>query len=91
MRLWNSEDIVDKDEVSHVHHLPIERWVTDGREFLIALDPQLREIVSYKIATAEKAVRDIAQARINELNVEIKVLQSRTLWSMIRSTFKWRK
>ena len=84
-------EFLDGAEVkSHVniHHLPVERWVFDEQEFLIALDPLLREIVQYKIDTAEKGVRDIAQARINELNVKIKVLQSRTVWDMIKLKFR---
>lgn len=88
IRALNSPDIFEKDEIAHVHHLPVERWVFDGDEFFIALDPTLRDIVESMIRTSENAVRDIAQVRINKLNDEIKQLQSRTLWDMICSKLK---
>lgn len=83
VRAFNSTDIFDAQDVSHIHHLPIERWVLDGREMFIALDPQLRDIVNIMITTSENAVRDICQVRINKLNDEIKMLRSRTLWDII--------
>lgn len=88
IRALNSSDIFDKDEVAHVHHLPVERWVFDGDEFFIAFDPTLRDIVESMIRTSENTVRDIAQVRINKLNDEIKKLQSRTLWNMICSKLR---
>jgi len=91
IRAINSDDIFEKDEVSTVHHLPIERWVFDGNEFFIALDPTLRDIVDSMIATSEKAVRDICHVRIARLDHEINLLQSRTIWSMICSKFKRKK
>lgn len=86
IRVWNSDIVLDSHEVVDIHHLPVERWVFDGNEFLIALDPTLRDIVSSMIETSETAVRNIAQQRINKLNDEIKVLRSRTIWDMIQST-----
>jgi hypothetical protein len=91
IRAYNSPDIFEKDTISHVHHLPVERWVFDGREFFIALDPQLRDIVHSMITTSENAVRDICQVRINKLNDELKVLCSRTIWDMIKLKFKRKK
>jgi hypothetical protein len=88
IRLINSNDILDKQEVHPVHHLPVERWVLDGQESLIALDPKLRDIVQCMIHKSEDTVRSIAQVKINKLNDEIQCLQSRTIWDMIKLKFK---
>ena len=88
IRVWNSEEILDATDVIDVHHLPVERWVFDGEEYLIALDPTLRDIVNSMIGTSEEAVRRIAQTKINKLNYEIKQLQSRTIWNIICSKLK---
>lgn len=88
IRAFNSEDIFDKQEVRHVYQLPIERWVLDGREFFIALDTTLRDIVDSMIAASEKAVRDICHVRIARLDHEINLLQSRTIWDIIKLKFK---
>lgn len=90
IKAYNSPDIFEKDAIAHVHHLPVERWVFDSREFFIALDPQLQDIVHSMITTSENAVRDICQVRINKLNDELKVLRSRTIWDMIKLKFKRR-
>lgn len=92
IRLINSDDFLDSQDIAvHMHQLPVERWILDGQEYLIALDPQLRGIVDSMIHVCEQAVRSIAQQRINKLNDEIKVLQSRTIWDMICSKIKRKK
>lgn len=88
MRVWNSEEILDANEVIDVHHLPVERWTLDRKEFLIALDPTLREIVDCMIHIDVSKVSREMQTKINKLNDEIKQLQSRTIWNMICSKFK---
>jgi hypothetical protein len=91
VRVINSDDILCKDEISHVHHLPVERWIRNGEEFFIALDPKLRDLVGCMIRTSEDAVRSIAQVRINKLNDEINLLRSRTMWDMIKLKFRRKK
>lgn len=91
VRAYNSDDLLLKKEVRHVDHLPVERWVFDGKDFFIALDPTLRDIVECKIRASEEVVRSIAQAKINKLNDEIRLLQSRTIWDMIKLKFKRNK
>jgi hypothetical protein len=77
--------------VSTVHHLPIERWVFDGREFFIALDPTLRDIVQSMINSEVYDVRDSYRIRIDNLTHEINLLQSRTIWDTIKLKFKRKK
>lgn len=84
-------EFIDASDVVKIEHLRVERWVLDYKEHLIALDPMLREIVNSMIGTSEDAVRRIAQVKINRLNDEIKQLQSRTIWDMIRSKFRRKK
>lgn len=77
--------------MSTVQHLPIERWVLDGREFFIALDPMLRDVVQSMINSEVYDVRDSYRIRIDNLTHEINLLRSRTIWDMIKLKFKRKK
>lgn len=88
--IYGSEpsEFLDGTAVRDIQNLPVERWVFDGKEFLIALDPELREIVDCMINSSTATVRREMQERINERNSRIINLQSRTIWDMILSLFK---
>lgn len=88
IRAYNSPDIFAKDEIAHVHHLPVERWVFECKEFFIAFDPTLRDIVQSMINSRVYDVHGEYRIKIDNLHHEIKQLRSRTLWDMIRSKFK---
>ena len=89
IRALNSPDIFEKDEISHVHHLPVERWVFDGKEFFIALDPVLREIVESKVETRAVELTVRHRRMIEKQDEEILRLHNRTLWDII--VFKLKK
>lgn len=88
IRALNSPDIFDKDEIAHVHHLPVERWVFDGDEFFIAFDPVLRDIVESKVETRAVELTVRHRRMIEKQDEEILRLHNRTLWDMIRSKLR---
>lgn len=87
IRALNSPDIFDKDQITHVHHLPVERWVLDRKEFFIALDPVLRDIVESKIEARAVELTVRHRKMIEKQDAEILRLHNRTLWDMICSKF----
>lgn len=91
VRLINSNDLLDKDEMIHVHHLPVERWVLNGKEFLIALDPTLRDIVKCMIQSRLDDNSKYYRSLLDKCDDEIKRLQSRTIWDMIKLKFRRKK
>lgn len=88
----NSDEFLNLNECRHVEHLPIERWVTHDTDILVAFDPILRGIIEHKIhlAAQESTVKAmlVHNEIQKELESEIKSLQSRTLWDMIKLKFK---
>lgn len=88
IRAYNSPDIFAKDEIAHVHHLPVERWVFDGVDYFIAFDPTLRDIIESMIQSRLDDDSKYYRGLLDKCNVEIKWLQSRTIWDIIRSKFK---
>jgi hypothetical protein len=91
IRVINSDDILCKDEISHVHHLPVERWVRNGEEFLIAFDPKLRDIVKCMIQSRLDDNSKYYRALLSKCDDKIKRLQSRAIWDMIKLKFRRKK
>lgn len=97
LRSFNSgEMLVTDDHIKRVN-LPVERWVMDDENHYVAFDPLLRDIIDIKISEAESGVRsrmgkfiNMADEEIARLYSEIKQLQERTIWDMIKLKFKRR-
>lgn len=89
---YNSVDFLIKDQVrKDLHHLPIERWVFDGVEFFTAYDPVLREIIDIKVQGRAYDMQGENRIKIQNLEHEIELLQSRSIWDMIRDKYLTRK
>lgn len=97
IRLVNSTDFVDRHDVSHVEHLPIERWVFNGNEFLIALDPWLRDIVDkmiyIEVEKTKRPIQELIKVRdeyISYLKSKNESLLNRGVWDTIKHhLLKW--
>lgn len=88
---YNSDDYLLKEQVKNLHNLPIERWVFDGVEFFTAYDPVLREIIDIKVQGRAYDMQGENRIKIQNLEHEIKLLQSRSIWDMIRDKYLTRK
>lgn len=86
--IMNSTDVLNIDEVRKVEHLPVERWYMDGVESFVAFDPFLRDMLQYRIE--HRAIELSARSRrmAEAKQKEIELLQSRTIWDMIKLKFK---
>ena len=88
---YNSDDYLLKEQVQNLQHLPIERWVFDGVEFFTAYDPVLREIIDIKVQGRASDMQRENRIKIQNLEHEIELLQSRSIWDMIRDKYITRK
>lgn len=88
---YNSADYLIKDQVGNLHHLPVERWVFNGVEFFTAFDPVLREIIDIKVQGRAYDMMGENRITIQNLEHEIELLQSRSIWDMIRDKYLTRK
>lgn len=95
IRAFNTSDLFIKAEVD-VHHAKIHRFHKSDKyhtdETFVAFDPQLQDIVDtlvFKAADESAAkAKNIGDRQIKLLEDQIKVLQSRTIWSMVADKFK---
>lgn len=95
LRCRNSGDIFITSEVN-VYNAYIHRFVESDKygytEKFVAFDPALQSIIDHLIyAEVEQEtskIEKIKHAQIKLLEDKIKILQSRTIWSMIFSKFK---
>lgn len=88
LRSYNSGEILVTDDHVKRVNLPVERWVMNEQNNYVAFDPMLRDIIDMKVSYAEDCVRKIARVHIEKLKEEIKQLQERTIWDMIKLKFK---
>jgi len=94
LRSFNSPDIFIEKDVN-VHHAKIHRFVNATNfgydEKFVAFDPVLQDIVDTMVFNAAQEstaiANKISKGQTDKLKDEIKRLQSRTLWSMIKSKF----